>query len=302
MRSSNLFDVIIIGGSNAGLSAAMSLGRSLRKVLVIDSGKPCNRQTPHSHNFLTQDGKTPAAIAAVAKQQVLAYPTVNFLDALAISGKKIGDHFLIETENGENFQSKKLILATGIKDLMPNIDGFSACWGVSVIHCPYCHGYEFAGKRTGLMANGERALHLSKLIANLTKKLTIFTNGTADFAETEAALFSKHQIQIVEAPITAIEHQGGNIEGIQLTDGSKFSLDALYAAIPFEQHSEIPFKLGCEFTASGHIKVDAMQKTNISGLYACGDNSSGMRSVALSVATGSTAGAMVNMELAQEAF
>src|SRR5690606_408454 len=136
------FDVIIIGGSYAGLSSAMTLGRALRNVLMIDSGKPCNRQTPHSHNFITQDGEEPGTIAEKAKAQVLKYDTVKFLNDLAVSGKKTENGFVIATETGKEFATKKLVFATGVKDIMPGIKGFSECWGISVIHCPYCHGYE----------------------------------------------------------------------------------------------------------------------------------------------------------------
>src|SRR5687767_10565291 len=137
MTDKKNFDVIIIGGSYAGLSAAMALGRALRNVLIIDSGKPCNRQTPHSHNFITQDGKTPAEIATLAKQQVEKYDTVTFFSGLATDGAKTENGFQIQTGSGETFRAKKLIFATGVKDVMPTIEGYAECWGISVLHCPY---------------------------------------------------------------------------------------------------------------------------------------------------------------------
>ncbi|MEL6971969.1 MAG: NAD(P)/FAD-dependent oxidoreductase, partial [Bacteroidota bacterium] len=158
MKSNNGFDVIIVGGSYSGLSAAMALGRSLRNILIIDSGLPCNRQTPHSHNFITQDGEQPAAIAEKAKAQVLNYDTIRFLHGKAISGKKTENGFTITTQKEETFTAKKLVFATGVKDIMPDIGGFSACWGISVIHCPYCHGYEVKNEKTGILANGDNEL------------------------------------------------------------------------------------------------------------------------------------------------
>src|SRR5688500_3542764 len=140
MIEKNSFDVIIIGGSYAGLSAAMALGRSLRNVLVIDSGNACNKQTPHSHNFITNDGNTPAEIAKKAKEQVMQYDTVKFLTGLATIARKSESGFEIETQNGEVFRSAKLLISTGISDIMPPIQGFAECWGISVLHCPYCHG------------------------------------------------------------------------------------------------------------------------------------------------------------------
>ena len=177
MQKEQLFDVIIIGGSYAGLSAAMSLGRSSRNVLVIDSGKPCNLQTPHSHNFLTRDGEKPAELAAIAKAQVLAYPTVKMISAFAAGATKTDFGFSISTSENQNFKTKKIVLATGVKDIFPNIIGFAQCWGISVLHCPYCHGYEVKNKKLGVIANGEIGYEFSKLIYNLSKDLTIFTNG-----------------------------------------------------------------------------------------------------------------------------
>src|SRR5690625_1935787 len=175
------YGVIIIGGSYGGLSAAMALGRSLKKTLVIDSGKPCNRQTPYSHNFLTQDGKTPQEILTIARQQVERYESVTFYDGTVSGGSQISKEFEITTQSEDIFYSKKLTFATGIKDQLPYIPGFAECWGISVIHCPYCHGYEYRHQKTGLLANGEDAFHVMSLVNSLTDKLVILTHGKADF-------------------------------------------------------------------------------------------------------------------------
>ncbi|MGH2624817.1 MAG: NAD(P)/FAD-dependent oxidoreductase, partial [Sphingobacterium sp.] len=244
MTGTKDFEVIIIGGSYAGLSAAMALGRSLRNVLIIDSGLPCNRQTPHSHNYLTQDSKTPNEISALAKQQVEKYETVKFHKGLAIGGKKTENGFKIVTQTGKEFEAKKLIFATGIKDIMPNIKGFSECWGVSVIHCPYCHGYEFRNQKTGIMSNGEKAFHVTSLVNNLTDNITILTSGKAEFSAEQTAKLSKHHIQIIEKEITEIEHENGQIKNVIFKDGSKMNFDAVYSSVPFKQHSDIPVSLG----------------------------------------------------------
>jgi thioredoxin reductase len=296
------FDVIIIGGSYSGLSAAMALGRSVRNVLVIDSGLPCNRQTPHSHNFITHDGKTPAEILALAKQQVQKYDTVKFHNGLATQGTKTATGFQIATQAGEIFNAKKLIFATGIKDLLPEIEGFSGCWGISIVHCPYCHGYEIKDEITGILANGDAAMHLAQLVNNLTKQLSIFTNGKASFSPEQLAQLNKHDIKVFEAEIEQIKQTDGQIKEIIFKDGTSAALKALYAKVPFVQHSDIPQSLGCELTEQGFIKIDAMQQTTIPGVIVCGDNVSPMRSVANAVATGNFAGAVVNSILCQEQF
>jgi thioredoxin reductase len=177
MQNDKQFDVIIVGGSYSGLAAEMALGRALKKVLIIDSGKPCNAQTPNSHNFLTQDGKTPAAISTLAKQQVEKYDTVTYYNGLVTNGKKTVDTFEIKVLSGETFRANKLIFATGIQDDLPKIEGIEACWGISMLHCPYCHGYEVRKEKTGILGNGEYANELTKLISNWTNDLTLYTNG-----------------------------------------------------------------------------------------------------------------------------
>ncbi|AJA69349.1 MULTISPECIES: NAD(P)/FAD-dependent oxidoreductase [Myroides] len=302
MTYKNQYDVIIVGGSYSGLSAAMALGRLLKSVLIIDSGLPCNRQTPHSHNFLTQDGQTPLAIANKAKEQVLAYQTVSFYQGLAVSGKKTLNGFEITTDLNDTFSGKKLIFATGIKDIMPDIKEIEACWGISVIHCPFCHGYEFKDKKTAILADSDKAVHMASLVGNLTKDITVLTNASADFTIEQREKLAKNHIAIIETPITAIKHQNGYLESIVFKDNSKLEVQAMYAAVAFEQHCPIPKDLGCELTETGYIKVDAFQKTSIDGVYACGDNTSMFRSVSAAVASGSMAGAMVVKELTEELF
>ncbi|MNV11216.1 NADH dehydrogenase [compost metagenome] len=302
MTNTNYFDVIIIGGSYSGLSAALSLGRSLRRVLIIDSGKPCNAQTPHSHNFLTHDGEAPKSIATKAKEEVLKYETVQFYSGLAIRGEKTDSGFEITTETGEIFTAKKLIFATGVRDVMPEIEGIADSWGISVIHCPYCHGYEVRGEKTGLLANGDIAFEFSKMVHHLTKDLTIFTNGQSTMTQEQSDQLKNKGIKIIETEIASLKHTQGQIEAVIFKDGTSLDLKALYAKLPFEQHSDIPEKMGCAFSSSGHIQVDVFQKTSIPGVFACGDNTTQMRSVSNVVAAGTFAGTMTNKELIDESF
>ena len=209
---------------------------------------------------------------------------------------------MIHTQAKDTFHGQKLIFATGIKDKVPNIPGFVECWGISVIHCPYCHGYEYRHQKTGIFANGDRAFHLASLVNNLTDQLTILTNGKSEFTPEQINKIKGHGIQVEESPITEIEHQNGYLDHVILKDGSKLKLHAMYASVPFSQHTDIPVALGCKLTEQGYIEVDNFQKTTIPGIYASGDNSSPMRSIANAVSTGNFAGAMANMELTNEKF
>lgn len=297
----HMYDVIIIGGSYAGLSAAMALGRSLRKVLLIDSGLPCNRRSPYSHNFITQDGEKPQNIANKSKAQVLNYQTVNFQEDTISQVRKDGNIFELTAQSGRTFLTEKILFATGLKDMMPSIPGFSDCWAISILHCPYCHGYEVKNQETGILGNGNLAFHYAQLVSNLTDKLTIFTDGEAAFSAEQHQLIYKNKIRIVEQKVIALQHEQGNLSGILLKDGSLHRLNAVYARPPFEQHCKIPIELGCELTEQGLLKIDSLQQTTIPGIYACGDNSS-FRSIATAVSTGSQAGAAINMALSTKDF
>lgn len=302
MKHIKQYDVIIIGGSYSGLAAAMALGRALRTVLIIDSGKPCNRQTPHSHNFITQDGKTPKEIAILARQQVERYENVQFFNGLATKAVKTEIGFEIQTDSGATFNAKKMIFATGIKEIMPDIEGLSACWGISVLHCPYCHGYEVRNEKTGILGNGKYGFDFSVLISNWTKDLTLYTNGKSTLTAEQTVKLRNHNIKISETEIEKLEHANGYIQNLIFKDGTKSSLIALYTRNPFEQNCTIPEALGCELTGEGYLKTDSLQRTTVHGIYASGDNTTQMRTVANAVSMGTIAGMMTNKEIIEEEF
>lgn len=302
MQQEKIFDVIIIGGSYAGLSAAMALGRSLRNVLMIDHGKPCNRQTPYSHNFLTRDGEKPAHLAAIAKEQVLKYPSVQWLNNTVSAAVPIGNDFKINTADGLVFQSKKIIIASGVKDIFPAIKGFAECWGISVIHCPYCHGYEVSHQKTGIIANGEMGFEFAKLIYNWTKDLTLFTNGPIQLDPESLLKLASKKIQVVAKEIEEIIHENGQLSHLKFKDGSIHELAAVYARGGMQQNTTLAADLQLELNEQGYIVVDPLKQTNLKGVYAAGDCTTMMRSVAEAVAAGNMAGVAVNKELIYEEF
>lgn len=296
------FDAVIIGGSYAGLSAAMSLGRALRKVLIIDSGNPCNKQTPYSHNFITHDGESPEEISSKAREEVMKYSTVSFQKGRVTAVTKPDDHFNVQTEENGIFSARKIVFATGVLDIIPDIAGFAECWGRSILHCPYCHGYEFQDQKTGIFANGEAGFDQAKFISNWTRDLVLYTNGDSTLNEEQTKLLESRKIKIFENEIEGFEHEKGQIQNIVFKDQTKRPLNALYASPQVKQQSELPKELGCEFTDHGRIEVDIFQKTNVPGIYAAGDNSSLGRAVSVAVSAGSVAGMMLNKELIEEEF
>lgn len=298
----NVFDVVVVGGSYAGLSAALALGRALRKVLIVDAGKPCNRFAPHSQNFLTHDGSVPAEIAALGRTQVLAYPTVHLIEGVVETVEKVDGVFKGKLEGGTSFGAKKVIFATGIKDEMPKIPGFKEAWGKSIIHCPYCHGYEFNGQETGILANGENAMHYAQLLYNWTPWLSVLTNGEFSFTSEQKDRLVKRKVEVLDKKIQSISQEEGVVTRVEFIDGSSKNLNVIYSKPVYKQHCSIPMQLGCELTEMGLLKVDAIQKTNVSGVYACGDNSSPMRAVSQAVSSGTVAGAACNNDLTFEEY
>lgn len=303
MNEHPLYDVIIVGGSFAGLSAAMALGRARRTVLIIDSGNPCNRQSPYAHNLLMHDGQPPAVILAQAKEQVLHYPTVHFLEERAVSGKKDAGVFEIMTDTKAVFRAKKLLFATGVTDIMPDLKGFAECWGISILHCPYCHGYEVVGQETALLGNGAMAFEFCRLLLNWHKRLTLLTNGQCTLTEEELLQLRRFDVQIIEQELSGFRHREGRLQAVLFRDGTELPMEAVYTKTAFKQHSAIPEQMNCTLTEGhGFILVDELQRTSIPGIFAAGDNTTLFRAISGALAAGGKAGACINSELAEEAF
>lgn len=292
------FDAIVIGGSFAGLEAATYLARGLRSVCVIDSGKPRNRFAAHSHGYLSRDGDPPMAILEAARTQVTSYPTVTLRAGVASSATAVPGGFEVQTEDGMSSTARRLVLAFGVSDELPSIPGLAERWGSTVIHCPYCHGYEFAGQRLGVLYTGERSDHQARLIREWGPT-TYFLDGHEISAGLAAELDSIG-ITIVREPVDAIVGDGPATSGVRIEDGSVIPIDALYIAVPTRLNSDLPQQLGCavDDSPSGPIvRTDDMQATTVPGVFAAGDIVRGFHSVTLAAADGLTAGTALHRSL-----
>jgi thioredoxin reductase len=294
-----MHDAIIIGGSFAGLSAAMYLARGLHDVVVLDSGTPRNRFSPQSHGFFGQDGSVPAEMLASARAQLRRYDTVRLVTDEAIGATGLKDGFTVTLASGEVIGGRRLVLASGVRDVLPPVHGLAERWGRSVLHCPYCHGYEYAGRRLGVLYADAGSVHHSRLIANWGAT-TLFTNGVlltdADFGTLAGA-----GIQVIAEPIVALRGaDDGSLTHVETAAGQGVALDALYVAPRIELRGSIADALGCavrDVPGGRILVVDDRMMTSIDGVYAGGDAASMPSMVARAVSDGSLAGAMVSQSL-----
>ncbi|MCP8883274.1 NAD(P)/FAD-dependent oxidoreductase [Devosia sp. XJ19-1] len=284
-------DVIIVGGSFAGLTAAMQLGRARRKVSVLDTGLNRNRYAAHAHNILGHDGTPPGDLLARARAQVEHYPTVQLVQgkAIAIAGEP--DNFAITTEDGASLEGRRVILAYGIVDHFPAIPGFAECWGKTVIHCPFCHGYEVAGQRWGLVYSSPMSLHGPVLYANWTDDITLFLDGH-EIIEQERSKLDKRGVKIIDAKLKSIRHDNGQLHSVATEDGQQVELEALYAHPRNHPSADLHAQLGLDMTETPTgtmIAVGDMQATSRPGIYAAGDLTTAMHSVTFASNSGSMA-------------
>jgi thioredoxin reductase len=292
-------DAIIIGGSFAGLSAAMYIARARRSVCIIDTGLPRNRFAARSHGFLTRDGSEPGAMLATARSQVAAYSTATFIEEEAVSAAKERDGFSVRLVTGEAFEGTRLVLAFGISDELPAVPGLAERWGRSVLHCPYCHGYEFSGQRLGVLNVSPMSVHQAMLIAEWGPT-TLYLNGASQPDDVSLAGLRKRGVAIEPASVSALRGEGTRLSTIELADGRTSGVDALYIGPRTRLNSGIAQQLGCvldEGRLGSIIRTDDSKMTTVSGVYAAGDITRDAHNVTWASADGVTAGTAVHRSL-----
>ena len=292
-------DAIVIGGSFAGLSAALYIARARRSVCIIDTGLPRNRFAKHSHGFFAHDGSAPHAMLATARAQVAAYPTVTFVDGEAASATKTPDGFSVTLASDDVLESVRLVLAFGISDELPGIPGLAARWGHSVLHCPYCHGYEFSGHRLGVLQVSPKSIHQAMLISEWGPT-TLYLNGGSEPDDASLAELTKRGVAIEPRPLVALHGDGSRLSSIELADGRFSATDALYIGPRTRLNSQIAQHLGCELDDAQFgpiIRTDAEKTTTVPGVYAAGDITRGAHTVTFAAADGVTAGLAVHRSL-----
>jgi thioredoxin reductase len=295
-----IWDAIVIGGSFAGLSAAMQLARGQRQVLLIDAGEPRNRFAAQAHGFFAADGAEPGELRGRAWQQLLAYPTVQFRQSRVSSAQKLADgNFCIKDETEQQYQAKALILATGLTDTLPDIPGLAPRWGKSVIHCPYCHGYEFRQQPIAVIAVGEGSIHQAAILPDWGP-VTYFSQGKFMPDAEQLALLQRRGVTLEHTVVTAVEGEGFDISYMLLADGRRVPAKVVYVAPKTAFGHKLAQQLGCELEqgpTGAYIKTDAMQLSSVAGLFAAGDMASPMHNGMLAAAAGVKAGAAAHRYL-----
>jgi thioredoxin reductase len=205
-------------------------------------------------------------------------------------------------ENGENFTARKILLATGLKDVLPDIKGLAECWAISAIHCPYCHGYEVKNDKIGLLMNGEHAFEMAKTLNHWNKDLTVLTNGKSQLSAEQTEKLKSKSIAVIEDEVVELLHNNGYLEGIVLKNGEKIALKAIYLKSDVEQYCSFNEQLGFELTDLKTIKVDEQQQSTAKGVYAAGDCATLFRSLSIVTAAGTMAAVVMNKEMISEDF
>lgn len=266
-------DVVIVGGSFAGLTAALQLARARRRVIVIDSGQPRNRFASHAHGVLGHDGRPGRDILADARRQLALYPTASLHEGRAVTAHRSADGFTIKTEDGLEVGGRRLLLAHGVRDILPALPGVEGRWGRTALHCPWCHGYEIGGGRIGVLGRGPMAAHYAGMVAEWGQVVLFLAQGT-ELSPHDLAFLAKREVTIEHSQLIGLEGAAPDIEGARLADGRLVPIKAIFVGGEVGVDPSLAQSLGCDLTDTpiGRlVKIDEQQQTTSPGVYAAGD-------------------------------
>lgn len=295
-----MIDVIVVGGGPAGLSAALVLGRACRSVVLFDSGRPRNSVSQALHGFLTRDCSDPTELRHVAREQLERYDSVEVRDEVVADARICDGGFEVDLEGGERLVCRKLLLATGIRDELPEIEGFKDFYGTSAFHCPYCDGWEWRNRRIAICGKGEKGTALALELLGWSRDIVLFTNGAAELSAEDRDCLRRNGISIEEAAVLRLAGEDGFLQAVALADGRRIGRDVLFFAAPASQSCGIASGFGCEFDEKGSVKTRAYERTNVPGLYVAGDASRHVELAIVAAAEGAMAAFAINSELLHE--
>lgn len=294
-----MYDVLIVGGGPAGLSAAMLLGRCMRKVALFDTGEYRNSYSHAMNGFITRDGTPPQEFLRLGRKDLEKYE-VAFRQKRIVKIIKEGDVFQATDEDDQVYLSRKMLLATGLCDRWPKIPGAEPFYGTSIHHCPYCDGFESKNKPLAAYGKNRDAIGLSLSLKTWSNDVMLFTDGTNKLNREDRELLARNGVQVATAAIERLEGEGGQMQRVILKGGKVENREALFFSTGSDQHSDLPRQLNCDFTSRGVVRTYKHQQTNLSGLYVAGDAARDMQLVIVAAAEGTKAAVAINMELQKE--
>jgi len=312
MTKREKYDVVIVGGGTAGLSAALTLSRARRAVLVIDSGSPRNAPAGHVHNYLGREGTPPGELLAIGRGEVEGYGG-EIVTGSATSARALEGGFLIklsrvEFGDGGSVFARRLLVTTGLTDELPEVAGLAELWGTDVLHCPYCHGWEVRDRAIGILATGPMSLHQALMFRQWSADVTLFLNATVELTDEQAEQFAARRIAVVDGQVAAVETAGGRLSGVRLTSGEVFPRHALVVAPRFTARADVLVSLGLEaveqelngFVLGSTVPADPTGATAVPGVWVAGNVTDFKAQVIVSAAAGLNTAAAINMDLIDE--
>jgi thioredoxin reductase len=289
-------DVVIVGGGPAGLTAALILARAGRAVTVVDAGQGRNAPASHAHNVFTRDGTPPSELRRIGRAQAEGYGA-RFIDTNATDAVASGDHVELQLADGGRVTAKRMILATGVIDVLPDISGIRQAWGRTAVNCPYCHGHELRDRPTVVLGKGESGFDLARLLLGWTRNITLISDGSAELSKEQRDILSARGIATREDRVQSIEVDGTDVRAVLFASGELLPCGAVYLRPPQQLRGPLPEALRLEMTEHQLIRTDDMGRTSVPSVFACGDAVTPKQMVQLAAATGVQVGAVVNHEL-----
>lgn len=295
-----MYDVVIVGGGPAGLSAALVLGRCRRRVLICDAGAPRNERARELHGYLTRDGIPPLDLLRVGRGELEPYG-IELREVRVTGIETSPDGFTVATADGRSTDARTVLVAGGISDRLPDIPGLDECYGISAHHCPYCDGWEERGKTIAVIGNGASGSGLALALKTWSDRVVLCPNGAARLQQAHRQQLSARGIAIHAGRITQVEHERGRVRFLALFSGDRIACDAIFMSTRQRPQCDLPKQLGCALTRHGLVKTDRLGQTRIPGLYVAGDASRDVQFVVVAAAEGAKAAVAINKALQERA-